>query len=358
MRAGLPQRLRFGLLAMVLAAGASVGETASAAEAAKPLAPAPGKDKAEQFLQQYRGSLVLVEGKTGRGSGFIGEFKGRKFLVTNAHVLAGIRDAHFKCLDNQPLKLGAAMVAVGHDVLMLTVLEGGSGIPISTSVAADAGFGDAVLVPGNAGGAGVIDPLRGQIVGIGPDRVEVSAPFEPGSSGSPIVHLDSGKVIGVATYLRINTLATNQTAKLSSLGEVRRFGYRLDSIKKWELVDWPRFYAQARGMEKEEQITTEMESALDDLVSSSRRQQQKHVYESRVLGNAVDLYDLALTQNPGSSVAAARNLLACVRATGQDNAGTRSSFTYDYFRREYDLQQERRKDVVDAFEKVIENFVR
>jgi S1-C subfamily serine protease len=195
------------------------------------------KEKAAALVREVRNGLVVVEGKSSNASGFIAEFKGRKFLVTNAHVLAGTKDAHLKLLDNQPLKLGAAMLAVGHDLLMVTVLEGGTGIPTAEFVATEAKTGDAVVVPGNPGGTGVVNPLLGDIAGIGPERVEVSAPFEPGSSGSPIIHLNAGKVIGVATYLRIRSPSSSEWG-ISSLGEVRRFGFRLDSVKKWEAVDF------------------------------------------------------------------------------------------------------------------------
>ena len=62
-------------------------------------------------------------------------------------------------------------------------------------------IGDAIVVLGNSGGGGVVTKLEGKLVGIGPDRIEVSAEFIPGNSGSPIIHVPTGKVIGIATYL-------------------------------------------------------------------------------------------------------------------------------------------------------------
>ena len=67
----------------------------------------------------------------------------------------------------------------------------------------NASIDDDVVVLGNAEGGGVINTIKGKIVGVGPNLVEVDAAFVPGNSGSPIIHLKTGKVIGVATYLII-----------------------------------------------------------------------------------------------------------------------------------------------------------
>jgi hypothetical protein len=42
-------------------------------------------------------------------------------------------------------------------------------------VEATARLGDPVVVLGNSGGGGVVTSLPGELVGIGPDRVEVTA---------------------------------------------------------------------------------------------------------------------------------------------------------------------------------------
>ena len=65
---------------------------------------------------------------------------------------------------------------------------------------------------------------------------------------------DSGKVIGLATYLTIRKFdsATKQEVKDPI---VRRFGYRIDSVKKWQPVLWPTFAAQARQVEGIEATT-------------------------------------------------------------------------------------------------------
>jgi len=101
-----------------------------------------------------------------------------------------------------------------------------------------------VVVAGNAEGGGVINTIKGKIVGLGPQLVEVDAPFSAGQQWEPDRAFETGKVIGVATYLTIKKYdaATKEVLKAPV---VRRFGYRLDSVKTWQPVNWPAFYAQA-----------------------------------------------------------------------------------------------------------------
>ena len=71
-----------------------------------------GGVSAAQLVKDYRDGLVFVEGKTGQGSGFIVDYKGQKYLFTNAHVMAGVRVPKFKLLDRSPVRVGAAVAAV------------------------------------------------------------------------------------------------------------------------------------------------------------------------------------------------------------------------------------------------------
>jgi hypothetical protein len=310
--------------------------------------------RAAELMQKYRNDLVLVEGKAGKASAFIADINGRKYLVTNAHVLADIKSPHFKLIDNTPIKLGPGRVAVGHDIIMLEVVEGGKGIPTVAFGAPEAQFGDAVVVPGDPGGEGVVVPLHGEIVGIGADRLEVSAPIEPGSSGSPIIHLSSGKVIGVATYLKINPILSRSRPRVSNQSNVRRFGYRLDSVQRWEPADWARFYAQADAMAKIQSNTGELESAFEDISSSSRFRQQKHSYDSRVISGALDQYCMALKQGSRNNNEAAKRLLVALRTVGQSDIAVKVSFTYDFFRREFEQEETKRKEMMEFLDKALE----
>jgi hypothetical protein len=220
-----------------------------AAETNAPTTAPPARPRtAAELVREHRNSLGFFEGKTGKGSGFIADFKGQKFLLSNVHVIAGIKSAVFTPLDRSPVKIGNGSVAVGHDILALSVIAGGSAIPMVESVDKEVLIGDPVVVLGNAEGAGVINTLEGKIIGIGPERIEVDAPFVPGNSGSPIIHLPTGKVIGIASYMSVKKIGPREE-------KVRRFGYRLDSVTQWQAINWNWFYADADRMKSIEEST-------------------------------------------------------------------------------------------------------
>ena len=234
------------------------------------LAPAPaGSLTAADIVRANRDNLVFVQGSNGAGSGFVAHFGQGNYLFTNAHVAAEVKGAAFKTLDGREVKVGGAYVAVGHDIFSMATVPGGKPLEIMTQVDQNASIDDDVVVLGNAEGGGVINTLKGKIIGVGPDLVEVDAPFVPGNSGSPIIHVKTGKVIGVATYLTIAQYdpATHQRIRDP---RIRRFGYRLDSVKTWQPVTWNSFFAQAQEMEAIEKLTEDLGKVLMDLAKNHK----------------------------------------------------------------------------------------
>lgn len=301
---------------------------------------------AAQLVKDYRDGLIFVEGKTGQGSGFIVEYKAQKYLFTNAHVMAGVRGPQFKLLDRSPVRVGAAVAAVGHDVLALSVISGGTALPAVGSVDSETSIGDAVVVLGNAEGAGVVNLLQGTLVGVGPNLVEVSAPFVPGNSGSPIIHLNSGKVIGIATYLTIKRSGPS--------GEkVRRFGYRLDSIQQWQPVDWNRFYSEADAMDKIEKTTAEFGALLEDFNKNGR---PMRAYSSPAIRSAVDAFSASLqpTTGRGDLQQAADRLLSTLRtASGRDVREAKTTIGYDFFKRQLETEARDREEITKVFDQAL-----
>ena len=222
------------------------------------------QQKAADLVKTYHNDLVFVTGREGAGSGFIATLGKTNLLFTNAHVAAAITNAGFKTLDDTVVQAGAASVAVGRDIFCMGQPAGGAPFEIMQDVESNAGIGDDVVVLGNAEGEGVINTIMGKIVGIGADRIEVDAPFVPGNSGSPIIHLKSGKVIGVATYLVINNY-NEVTNEKNAKPVIRRFGYRIDNVKQWQVVDWRAFHAQAAEMDGIETLTGDLYDFFRDI---------------------------------------------------------------------------------------------
>lgn len=222
-------------------------------------APAPTDDQHNvgEIVKTYHSSLDFISGKEGSGNGFIATMSGSNYLITNAHVAIALNDAAFKGLDGIAVK-GAPSVAVGGDIFRMELPAGGKPFEVMESVGQNASIGDAVVVLGNTGDDGVINPVLGKIVGIGPNLVEVDAPFAADYSGSPIIHLKSGKVIGVATYVIVNSY-DETTKEKAKTPVIRRFGYRLDNVKTWQPVSWQSYYAQAVMMQNIATLTDDLD---------------------------------------------------------------------------------------------------
>ncbi|MDR3401785.1 MAG: DUF1080 domain-containing protein [Chthoniobacter sp.] len=308
-----------------------------------------------ELVKTYRNSLVFVTGADGSGSGFLAKYATGNYLFTNAHVAAGIRGAAFKTLEGTEVKIGAASCAVGHDVFLLQATTSGTPFEIMKGVDENASIGDEVVVLGNAEGAGVINTLTGKIVGVGPQLVEVDAPFQPGNSGSPIIHLKSGKVIGVATYAIIRKYdpSTKEPVKEPV---IRRFGYRLDSIKSWQPVNWPVFFAQAAEMEAIEKLTGDLASFVNDL---GKKDAELNSHGNPIIKNRIDAWREARSKrlSPRDASMADQSLLSFLKVTCQgDVVAARQHITYDYFQRDLADQQKERDEISGVFNEIIQNL--
>ncbi len=330
----MPFPLRVAFL-LVLAASALRGET-----------------DAGQLVHDFSGSLVFIEGGGGAGSGFVCQWKDGLFVTTNQHVLAGMPVVKITRLDGSRVPAGAVQAAVGHDIMRLSTSAVPGPLVASENVEADARIGDEVFVLGNSEGARVIQPLAGKLIGIGPDRIEVSAEFVPGNSGSPIIHAKSGKVIGIATYL-----ITRQFAELSDRREsrVRRFGYRLDSVKQWQGVAWANYQAERAEAERVEAVTRDLMRLIDAMRADARVQAGD--FGNVGISRAVRDFTLGIEKQKLSAADRSRvtqSFLAAIRSTTMgDITQARQRLRYDFFRRAVDEQAEIRNQMYQLFDRLL-----
>lgn len=181
------------------------------------------------MFNDVRPSLVIVKSGTGTGSGFIANINGKKRLITNAHVLRGGRPFEAHSVEGQRLRLGST-IYLGDDVdlCMIDIIDSDlPGLSLSTNQPA---LNDIVYVFGNSDGGGVATVLNGNILGIGPDRIEVSAQFVQGNSGSPIM-LSDKTVIGVATYVSRSEDPNDWIKRGTRFSDTRRYGLRLLNVE-------------------------------------------------------------------------------------------------------------------------------
>lgn len=222
-------------------------QTNSVASASAPASNAPPAGPPEMTLDQSR-AIVVIKGDAGEGTGFLAQTPDGPVVVTNSHVIAANPNVKIMTSAGTPITVLSLKGAIDRDLVMFAIKDDHYsyltlGSDIDHSVLTD----DEVLTPGNGEGGEVVLTTDGTVRGIGPDKVEVSNPFYHGNSGGPILHLKSGKVVGVVTQfqkVKLTSefdLASYSNSKSAIIGTTRYFGLRLDSVPKWEAYDWNRF---------------------------------------------------------------------------------------------------------------------
>jgi hypothetical protein len=322
------------------------------ATAARELHAATADEQAAELVKNYSGSLVFVEDKGGAGSGFVCSIAGKKFVLTNQHVVAGHSGASLTLLDQSPIKTGQAAAAVGHDIMSLQLLSDTKAMDMMLEVEKNAAIGDEVVVLGNTEGARVIKPLVGKLAGIGPNLIEVTAEFVPGNSGSPILHLKSGKVIGIATYLIVREVdsMTGQRAP-----KVRRFGYRLDSVKQWQPVAWPAYNEEFATIERIKERTHDLTALLREMSRTGGVNAAHH--QNPAIRRPLDKFDEAMHGKaliPVDRTRAVKDLMGAMRqASESDIEQANARLRYDFFRKELTEEQQVRGQFYKIFDEAM-----
>ena len=142
----------------------------------------------------------------GIGTGFVCEMSGKKYFVTNKHVVNQRDRIQAMFIDGTRITFGLDSpieVADNRDLVRFAINTELPCLSISPDVPK---IGDAIEFYGNAGGGGVVTMTAGKILAVGMERIEIDSPIQGGNSGSPLVLVNSGAVIGVTTISYFNRL--------------------------------------------------------------------------------------------------------------------------------------------------------
>jgi hypothetical protein len=296
-----------------------------------------------EFTRAHMGDVAIVEGSGGAGSAFIARIGKGRYLITNQHVVAGMDVPVFTKPDRTRLKIGTAAAAEGHDVMAFGIDQEGSALEAMQNVDRHVAIGDEVAVLGNPSGEGVIHPLSGKIVGLGPQLVEVSAEFVPGNSGSPIIHVRTGKVIAVASYLIYEPIGMQEEGTRQNT-RTRRFGYRLDSIQKWLPVRMWEFNDEGATVKRIRERTKDLTTIIVHMRANRSLSANRLVDpEVRALFERFSAESDRAVDLPARTKNATLFLEGMLQVSTADISHARRRISYDYFLGQLDREVEARE---------------
>ena len=183
-------------------------------------------------FDRVKNRVALIKTGDGSGTGFLVRMDGRKYLVSNEHVLRSKTDPEVTLVDGKQIRLGALSIAEDRDLARYEVDYDGECFELSDAIPNN---GETIWTYGNSMGDGVITSLEGKVTGVGALWLKVSAAFVCGNSGSPIVTGD-GKVVAVASFIVNGKLESDFVTKGTEFDEARRFGVRFTNVR-WKPVD-------------------------------------------------------------------------------------------------------------------------
>ena len=156
---------------------------------------------AEDIVNTYGKSIVLVKVGDGFGSGFVVSSDG--YIITNAHVVGGQKQVTVKFIEDNKVFTSVEVVKKNsiRDLALLKVGGGDSFSPVVLGDSDGVQVGERVIVLGNPQGLEntVTDGLISSVREVnGTTMLQTSVPISPGSSGGAMFNL-YGEVVGVPT---------------------------------------------------------------------------------------------------------------------------------------------------------------
>jgi serine protease Do len=296
--------------------------------------------------------LVFKRDDGGQGTGFIVKRKmadkDRFFVYTNQHVIAGCKTIPTALrADGSAVRLGKLVTAVNYDLAIFMLQEPEPNfLEIQDEVDRNIPVGEPVGTPGNSGGASAITFKFGKLVAIGPEIVEIDAMIKGGNSGGPIL-LRNGRVIGIVSYFREETVDDPRVADADRKTIVRRFGYRVDNVKSWETPDWQRFVSQGERVGK-------VESTSEDLlllVNSRFQRWNGNEQIGKIMGSFQKNVNSARSQKEVyGDLSKVFTKLSDITMTDLNSAANDASL-YWWWKHRLGEQRDFRKSLDEAFEK-------
>ncbi|WP_433708009.1 S1C family serine protease [Paenibacillus illinoisensis] len=161
------------------------------------------KKTRKQIIEDSQKKVVTIESGIGLGSGFLYNDKGD--VITNAHVVEGSKEVTVRTLNHEEYQ--GTVIGIGEETDVAVVrVPGLQKITPLTIAKSKAETGDEVLALGSPLGlentvtTGIISGV-GRSFEIPPyiysNLYQISAPITHGNSGGPLIHAETGEVLGI-----------------------------------------------------------------------------------------------------------------------------------------------------------------
>jgi hypothetical protein len=333
-----------------------VSTGAPAAGSAPPAAVSGEEQKrAAELLHDHLDALIPVDGADGPGVAFIASLNGGNFLMSSVRVAGEIRDAPVSTLAGRAVQGGVPSMAVGEDILCMDLPAGGT--PFQLMQGADPGFavGDEVIMLENAGGTGGLKTVFAKVNRVTPEAVKTDPAPNAGSSGSPIIDLRTGQVMGVATFEVYHRYLLIKSDKAQPPAN-RKYAFRIDSVKGWQPVSWPAYDAQAKQMAAVDELSEDLYDFYRDLnLNNGNVTPQQH--DNPDLQHRIEDWVTGKKSNlsPEDSASADATFLSFLKTTCEsDIAAAQSQVTYNCFADELAWEKQERQEMEKSFEQTIQ----
>ena len=188
-------------------------------------------------------TLVTIKGDRLQGSGFLLRTTDGVHVVAHLRLLAENPNLIITTQSGTVLKILSMKAAVNRNLVLIAVQDDHLKC-LSEPAGKDtpAALGDYVIIP-VLGQTDLTAAKVGRIINLSPERIDFDAPVDIASNSAPIIHVASGKVLGIVTAQKAVNL-TQTTAKAWSENPVPGaetivpyFGLSLVNATAWEPLD-------------------------------------------------------------------------------------------------------------------------
>lgn len=191
----------------------------------------------EEYIvpNEHMTAVMIIVGTSGNSQnnvpGFACKFKSREYIATSLHVMEDASAISVASLSGNSIGISDQMIVTEEADICLLGIKGSFAdlgiVPFEfmDDVPKGSKSGDEVICLGINFSDVVITTTKGKIITLGQSSVQTDASTVNGNSDGPMIHRESGKVIGLVAQAAETTCS----------------GHRVDAVKKWKSMTFAEF---------------------------------------------------------------------------------------------------------------------